>query len=123
MIKSYLDPKTGIMYAKFKGNIYFNELLDHVTAQETRRHYPRKLKILSDARQGQLQIKPKDFYIIRDQLAETLKQFNVIYDAFMVSNTKDTALSMLYMELIKLDNYYFKVFSTEEAAMHWLMSK
>jgi len=122
MITSRIDYDTGILYVDFKGEITLEDLLEHVTIKERRSHYPKKLKILTNATTAEFFLQPRDLVAVKEEMSRTLKKYKVIYDAFVVNHTKSTALSVFYMELATLDNYHFKVFSTKEAAENWLKS-
>ncbi len=122
MIISRLDTETGIVHVLFKGKVTLEELLDHVAVRENRSHYPKRLKIITNAIDAELFLHPRDLIMVKDEMKQTLQKYKVIYDAFIVDHTKNTALSVLYMELATINNYHFKVFSTKEAAESWLNS-
>lgn len=123
MIEYSFNSEEQIMYARFSGVVTFDELLEHVSPKADRQNYPKYLKVLTNARSAKLDIKPTELRLIKNQLLETTKNFDKLIDAFVVEGPMETALSMMYMELDKLSNYEFKVFSSLEAAMHWLKSK
>lgn len=123
MIKYQLNTTTGIIHVEFTNSVSFEELLDHVSLQEERKHFPKKLKILSNATNAKLSISTVQLKIIVEKMAETLEKYDKIYDAFVVEKPLETALSVMYMELAKLNKYEFKVFSGLDAAKHWLIHK
>ncbi len=120
MITSNFDERTGIFYVEMTGNIKLDEMLDHVSTKESRQYLPKKLKLLTDARHSVFTIDPNGLKLIKNEMQNTLKKYDRIVDAFLVENTKDTAISVLYMEMARIENYIFKVFNTEEAALRWL---
>lgn len=123
MINYQFDKDKKILHVHFTGVVTFDELFDHVSINEEKRSLPDDLKILSDATKAKLSIKPSELKLIKNQLAKTLEKVEYLYDAFVVSKPKETAITTLYMELAKLKNYKFKVFSSIEAAEYWLAQK
>ncbi len=122
MIKTKLDNQSGIVYVKMEGVITLEQLVDHVSLKESRQYFPRDLKLLTDARQAILSFNIDALNLITDEMQKTLQKYNRIIDAFLVENTKETAMSVLYMEMAKINHYIFRVFNTEEAALRWLSS-
>ena len=121
MIYSDFDSKKQILISRFEGDVSLIEITDYI--DETRinkgpnpyrldRHIYRKSNML---------LKPEDLSTIVDANNQSLKEYTYIIDAIILENPHDTAMSYLYKELSKTNNYYFKLFSTYDAAAKWLI--
>lgn len=120
MVVSEFNPLTGILEAKFEGSVYLKEILDYIISTKNNKELPRDLKIITDASQASYNFSYKELQNIVIENKKSLKQYNSITDAIVVTDPNTTAISMLYQELEKTKKYKFKIFSTKEAALDWL---
>jgi hypothetical protein len=82
---------------------------------------PAHLKVLIDSRRAKYETKPTDLPLIIKKLKEHNNKFESIKLTIIQQNPYETAISMIMQELLKgIENIYFKVFSTEQAAVLWL---
>ena len=120
MVKSYYDESNKIMKSTFEGDIYLKEITDYIDATRLNTKNPRKLKILTDSRNSNLHIHPEDLQTIVEANNRSLEVYEYIADAIVLDNPHDTAISYLYGELSKKNNYYFKLFSDYNIAEKWI---
>lgn len=120
MITLNFDEKNGILESVWTGDIYLNEIIDYIDSVRLDKNLPRRLKILSDSRKANLMVQPKDLSVIVEANLKSLACYDVIIDAMIPSNPRDTAMSILYLELSATEKYFFKIFSSSEAALNWL---
>lgn len=86
-----------------------------------REKLPGKLKVLIDSRRARFGSKPEDLKLILKRLREHHKKFEFIKLTIVLQNPYETAISILMQEMVRdLGNVYFRVFSTEQAAVSWL---
>jgi len=82
---------------------------------------PQNLKVLIDSRRAKYDTKPGELPSIIKKLKEHNEKFESIKLTIIQQNPYETAISMIMQEYLKgLGNIYFKVFSTEQAAVSWL---
>ena len=120
MIAINFDEKTGILLSTWKGDIDLNQIVDYIDSVRLNENYPRLLKILSDSKDSNFVLLPEDLPKIVVANINSLKQYDTIIDAMVVTNPRDTAMSILYQELSAIPNFFFKIFSTTEKALEWL---
>ncbi|MFC2103837.1 hypothetical protein ACFLS4_00605 [Bacteroidota bacterium] len=122
MILYNFNESIGIVETTFKGEVSINDIIKYIISLRENRSTPKKLKIFTNASKGEITKKfvPRDLVNLIEENKTSLAQRDFIYDAFVVSGSLETALGMLYKELIEMDNYKFKIFSTKEAALNWL---
>lgn len=120
MVSKEFNKTTGILAATYKGNVTLKEIVDYIIATKENNSYPRSLKILTDAAEANMNFSAKDLSVIAEENYKSLEKYDHITDAIILTSPKETALSMLYKELVKTNKYKFKVFSTKDAAIRWL---
>ncbi len=121
MIYSDFDYKKQILISRFEGDVSLKEITDYIDATRINKNHPRKLRIITDSRKSNMLLKPEDLSTIVDANNRSLKEYTYIIDAIILENPHDIAMSYLYKELSKTNNYYFKLFSTYDAAAKWLI--
>jgi hypothetical protein len=84
--------------------------------------YPRRLKILTDARLCNFRIDPEELPMIIDSVNSAQLEYGYVVNTSVIDTPSNTAIAMLYQQLILTDNYYFKMFSSYEIALEWLKS-
>jgi len=121
MVTAEFDHDTGILNSRFKDFVTLNEIIDYIDSTKLNRSYPRKLKIITDARGADFSFTPDDLPKIVEANNSSMEQYDFIIDAIITDDSKTTAISMLYQEFSRVPNYRFKVFSTRDAAINWLI--
>jgi hypothetical protein len=122
MVYFEFDSHNQILITRFEKDVYKKEIIDYIDGIEQNGKFPRKLKILTDSSKSNIILKPEDLPVIVEANNKSLKVYDYIIDAIVVENPKDTALVYLFGEISKQKNYYFKLFSTYEAAKTWLLN-
>jgi hypothetical protein len=120
MVTSKFNHQTGILETTFAGEVSLKEIVDYIVATKENTSYPGKLKIITDASKAKFIFQASDLKTIVEENNKSLKKYDVIIDAIIVTVPQTTALSVLYRELAKNKKYKFNVFSTKEAAIRWL---
>lgn len=120
MITYLFNKKLGLLETKFEGDVILSEVVDYIIYTKENKTYPRKLKIITDATTANFNFSRSDINVILEENFKSLEKYDFIIDAMISENPKNTALSMLYKELVKTNKYEFNVFSTKSAALSWL---
>ena len=120
MVTAKFNLKTNILESKFEGNVILSEIINYIKATKENDSYPRKLKILTNSREAVFNFSIEDLECIVEENYKSLEKYNLIIDAIIIDDPKNTVLSMLYLELAKTKKYKFEIFSTKEAAINWL---
>ncbi|MCF8381786.1 MAG: hypothetical protein K9H49_19595 [Bacteroidales bacterium] len=122
MITFKYDEQVGILKSVWSGDVHLDQIIYYIDSVRTNKDLPRKLKIVSDSRNANFILVPEDLPKIVEANIKSLAQYDAIIDGMVTSNPYDTAMSALYLNLSALEKYFFKVFSTPEAALIWLKS-
>ncbi|HSQ46785.1 MAG TPA: hypothetical protein VLM44_07705 [Lutibacter sp.] len=120
MVSTKFNPKTKILESKFEGNVTLAEVVNYIIATKENNSYPRKLKILTDSIDAIFNFTIEDLEIIVEENYKSLEKYDLIIDAIIIDDPKNTVLSMLYLELAKTNKYKFEIFATKSAAIDWL---
>ncbi|MDP3359988.1 MAG: hypothetical protein Q8S41_11660 [Lutibacter sp.] len=120
MVTTKFNPKTKILESKFEGNVTLAEVVNYIVATKENKTYPRKLKILTDSIDAVFNFTIEDLEIIVEENYKSLEKYELIIDAIIIDDPKNTVLSMLYLELAKTNKYKFEIFATKSAALDWL---
>jgi uncharacterized alpha/beta hydrolase family protein len=120
MVTSEFNSQTGILEAKFVGEVYLSEIIDYIIYTKENTSYPRLLKIITVASNANFNFSVDDLGAIITENEKSLEKYDYIIDAIITENPQVTAISMLYQELEKNKKYKFNIFSTKEAALKWL---
>ncbi len=120
MITAKFNQHSKILEVTFKGNVTLAEIVNYIKATKKKGIYPRKLKIITDSRNAIFNFSIDDLEIIVEENYKSLEKYEMIIDAIIIDDPKNTALSMLYLELVKTNKYKFEIFATKSAALNWL---
>lgn len=121
MVVEKFNAKTAILETEFKGEVTLLEVVNYIIRTKENKMYPRTLKIFTDSSQAIFNFSIQDLNTIMEENLKSLMNYDCIIDAIIVDNPKNTVLTMLYAELTKTNKYKFKIFSTKEAALNWLL--
>jgi hypothetical protein len=122
MVTEVFDKEKGCLVSTWEGDVILSEVADYIRRTKTNKEYPRKLKILTHAENASLKLGLNDLYLISKENKESIANYEAIIDAFIVDAALGTALSTMYQQVSTTKDYYFKVFSSLEAALEWLDS-
>jgi hypothetical protein len=120
MVTVQFNQQTHILETKFEGNVTLAEIVNYIIATKENKTYPRKLKILTDSVDAVFNFTIEDLEIIVEENFKSLAKYELIIDAIIIDDPKNTVLSMLYLELAKTNKYRFEIFATKSAALDWL---
>lgn len=120
MVTAKFNQHNKILETTFEGNVILSEIVNYIRETKENVFYPRKLKILTDSRNAIFNFTIEDLEIIVKENYESLEKYEMIIDAIIIDDPKNTVLSMLYLELVKTNKYKFEIFSTKKAAENWL---
>lgn len=122
MIKSAFNRNNNILETEFKNDIDAVDVLLYLQEFEHNSAYPRKLKTLVTATNADFKFSLKDLKSFNQVKNQSLKQYELVVSAIIISNSVTAALSTMYSTLANNKKYKFKVFSSREAALMWLDS-
>ncbi len=120
MVSYLFNKDLGLLEAKFEADVVVSEVADYIISTKENKTYPRDLKIITDATSANFKFSPSDLNILIEENYKSIEKYDFITDAIILENPKNTALSMLFGELVKTNKYRFNVFSTRDAALNWL---
>ena len=120
MIRETFNSTEGYLESNWTGDVSVQEIVAYIRRTKENRDYPRKLKILSNALDASINLSIDDLKLISGENKESLKNYDSITDAFVVQEAIVAALSTMYMKISQVRDYRFKIFSTKQAAEHWL---
>ena len=102
------------------GTVTEKEIIDYISSFKENKPLPRVLKILTDATGSIVNLPKESLAAIQNETNNYIGQYDLVLDAMLISTPRETAIALLYEELIKSKYYRFKTFSTREAALQWL---
>ncbi len=120
MVRKKMDINKSILYVTTIGNVELESMLTGVAYLEQAEGLPKNLKILEDATFAKAVFKLSEIEIITEQLDNVIKKYSSIRHAVIHSDPTNTAYTILASMMIRQPNYSLKVFSTKDAAEHWL---
>ncbi len=84
--------------------------------------YSSQYLLLVNATNCRTNIGIKDLDNLQSLNTELAEKFSLLKVAVIVNDPVYTAICMVYQQLIKMNYYHFRVFSTKLAARRWLLS-
>lgn len=79
--------------------------------------------ILEDGRQATYNL-PRDInHTILGIVQNHIQKFRVLRVAFVQDKPKETAINVMFEHLIAMPNYRYRVFTTREVALDWLITE
>ena len=122
MITIDFDTDSKILLNTLSGTIDISDVLNMYHQIEYHGSLPANLKIIIDSQEARYSFTEKDLQKIANAIKHLLTKFNSIQEAIVQSTPYETAMAVLYEQMVHFDNFRFKVFSTREAAIQWLKS-
>jgi len=121
MITNEYDKEKETLFTKFIGTITLKDLLDDINYVCHDVELPRKLKIITDAREATFDFDIEAIPDLIEALRGQVSKYKSVKEAIIHNKPKDTALSMIYkFKLDEFDNFEYRVFSTYGACLAWL---
>ena len=118
MIKYNFNEDLQILEVKYEGVINIEDFIKHNQFISENDLLPRKLKILTDARNANYDLSSDSIHKLIEILEPGFTKFEFIKGALLHSKPKETAYSILVEVEQKYNNYSHKVFTTKEAALN-----
>ncbi|MCB4799049.1 hypothetical protein [Neotamlana laminarinivorans] len=122
MITSKFNEEINILETEFTGEVDSVSILLYLNEFKTNTTLPRTLKTLVKAEKVKFKFSVKDLKDFNAVKNQSLKQYNNVASAVVISNPIGAALCTMYGALANNESYKYKVFSTQEAALLWLNS-
>ena len=122
MITLDFNKETKILVNTLSGTIDISDVLNMYHQIEHHDSLSANLKIIIDSQEARYSFTEKDLQKIANAIKHLLTKFNSIQEAIIQSTPYETAMAVLYEQMVHFDNFKFKVFSTREAAKQWLES-
>ena len=122
MITLDFNTDTKILVNTLTGTIDISDVLNMYHQIENHDSLSANLKIIIDSQKARYSFTEKDLQKIANAIKHLLTKFNSIQEAIVQSTPYETAMAILYEQMVYFDNFRFKVFSTREAAILWLKS-
>lgn len=123
MINFNYDKDEQIIYIDRQGKIDIQDLL--TLAMNIIKSFPDpgNMLIIDDTRNSCLNFEADGIAILSEEIGKLAKYYKMVKHATIVESPVDTALNVLYEQLIlNNENYFFKTFSTMNAARSWIKS-
>ena len=122
MITLDFNKETKILVNTLSGTIDISDVLNMYHQIEHHDSLSANLKIIIDSQEARYSFTEKDLQKIANAIKHLLTKFNSIQEAIIQSTPYETAMAVLYEQMVHFDNFQFKVFTTREAAIQWLKS-
>lgn len=120
MVTVEYNNESKILVNTLTGTINISDVLDMYHRVEHYGSLPADLKIIIDSEKASYNFTEKNLQEIMNAIKHLLTKFNSIREAIVQSSPYETAMAVLYEQMVELDNFRFKAFSTHEAAIKWL---
>lgn len=117
----YYDNDIKVLTYNASGQIeksYIINFYKHMGENDT---YPRTLKTLIDARECTYKFEISDMDEMFAALTDALENYTMVREAIVVEKLFETVFATLFAEGMVHPKYKFKVFSTRQAALNWLL--
>ncbi len=117
------DQNNDIICLKRSGDVDVSEMLEVINIIDSKYNHILKLKVLDDVRDSELKLDhSSDSRDIVKAIKSKLDKYNQVKAAIVARTPMQTVKSMLFAALANLlTKYKVKVFSSKDAANHWLL--
>ncbi len=120
MITIDFNTGTKILTNTLTGTIGITEVLDMYLRVEQHGSLPTNLRIIIDSQKARYTFTEKELQEIANAMKHLLTKFDSIQEAIIQSSPYETAMAVLYEQMVNFKNFRFKAFSTKDAAIEWL---
>ncbi len=120
MIDIKFNTDTNILENTLTGTIGIEEVLDMYNRMEQLNVLPQNLKVIIDSQKARYTFTERELQQIAGAIEHLLSKFRSIQEAIIQSSPYETAMAVLYEQMVQFENFRFKAFSTREAATEWL---
>ncbi len=117
----YYNEQSNILETKANGSLLIKDIINHYI-EISKSQYPTKhLKILIDCRNADFEITPIEISYTVNALKKALNNYESIQESILVNKPFETAVATLFKRYnSNTNNYFFKVFCSENEAKAWL---
>lgn len=123
MVELNYDPKVEILKVKFTGSIGIEDIEDYVKRITSLDYLPNNLDILNDMTDVDRYVSVEEVNKVLRTIQPHLSKFTHIRVASVHEKPQSTAISTLIRERNKFENMEYRVYSSPQAAIEWLMIK
>jgi hypothetical protein len=120
MVREVFNEEKGWLDSYWEGETPLSEIIDYIRRTKYNPDYPRRLKILTHSENAIINLNLEDLHTISFENKLSVERYEAIIDAFIVDAALVAALTTMYQQVSSVKGYFFKVFSTTEAAEGWL---
>lgn len=114
------DEKEQILYRRVQGLGDVKDILNSFEILMKDKMLPRELSIIDDSTKAKFVIDVSELEFVVEKIEKIASTYILIRHAVIHSDPENTALTIVIGNSLKSDNYFFDVFSTEEAAKKWV---
>ena len=122
MIDYKFNEELQILEVIYEGSIRISDLMNYGNSIFSDESLPRDLRILTDAKKASYILLPEEIPQVIKMTLQHIKPYNKVKAAFIQSKPIETALSLLLELEFQSGKYKHSVFSSRQAALHWLLS-
>ena len=122
MLKYSFNDELNILNVKVTDYVNVSDIINHYKYLFENNSFPEKLNVLIDSGNAVFEVKPDEIKKVLKPLLKSINKYDHLHEAILVNNPYKTAIASLFKKkYINFKNYKFNVFSTEEAALNWLL--
>jgi hypothetical protein len=120
MITIAYNDELGVLLTKTGGELSIDEILGHYDEIRQNDTYPRDLKVMIDCRSTRLVVKLDDVTRIVEAARTTIPKYTRLREAILITAPYETVVATLFEQNARFENYHFRLFNSENAALQWL---
>jgi len=122
MIKYNFNEELNVLEVFYTDDIYLQDLIEYGEMLQHSETLPRDLKILTDATNANYKLIPAEVKILTEAMKNQIRSYNSVKTAYFHQKPYETAMSYIVKNESFKNDYQHNVFSTREAALHWLLN-
>lgn len=119
-ISYHFDKEKNILISTITDILVIEDIINHYKLIENDESLPRNLKVLIQGKDFIFDIKGPEIKSVSKYVISALSKYNSIKKAIVLEHSYSTAIGLIFKEGNKYENYFFKVFSSSNAAEKWL---
>ena len=119
-ISYHFDKEKNILISTITDILVIEDIINHYKLIENDESLPRNLKVLIQGKDFIFDIKGPEIKSVSKYVISALSKYNSIQEAIVLEHPYSTAIGLIFKEGNKYENYFFKVFSSSNAAEKWL---
>lgn len=119
-ISYHFDKEKNILISTITDILVIEDIINHYKLIENDESLPRNLKVLIQGKDFIFDIKGPEIKSVSKYVISALSKYKSIKEAIVLEHSYSTAIGLIFKEGNKYENYFFKVFSSSNAAEKWL---